>query len=388
MPADLPFLGTSYSERLRTVTSEAYERYGADFHEICRNARGAFPLQVLQALPHPVDSVDLKKVVLPSPFLDTPEPHQLDSDWRFNRQSAEYVAGLLACFDRVLCVGTPTVYSCLAAWGREVCLVDRNPGLKGGVLESQHAHLFVSDARAFQYKVSHFDAAVIDPPWYPEDYASWVQAVGPSLRKNAKLYAVLFKELLRPQASQERAKILKILGQLGPVRHLTEPVTYTTPLFEALVLGRLGLPALAEWRTADLIEVTVQAPSPLKEEASVSLPAKDWTRFFFGKRVVAVRDDSIRSVTFSYIPPSGACYGYDLHTVSSRDPALSQINVWTSRSKAAVVQGTAKLSHVLALLRSGMRLDLACKTAAESAAEARVLEECVVDLDIVDGANA
>ena len=73
-----------------------------------------------------IDSANYQVSEGPRWFAD-PENLIVDFDWRFQKDTAERLFGMLARFGRVACIGAPTVFSLLSKVRRTDILIDQNP---------------------------------------------------------------------------------------------------------------------------------------------------------------------------------------------------------------------------------------------------------------------
>src|SRR5438034_886033 len=88
-----------------------------------------------------------------------PEPHILDYDWRYTRETVMSLSALVRPSDDVLTVGAPSLARHLECCGYDVLLVDRQPF---------HA---VRNHKQIEPGLNKPDfekrtIAIVDPPWY------------------------------------------------------------------------------------------------------------------------------------------------------------------------------------------------------------------------------
>lgn len=316
-----------------------------DFQVLCRDMEGAFPdlvrASIAGVVPDTIATVTSERARFD---FAAPEANPVDFDWRFDDRTAKKLAQLLAGNSNreVLCVGAPTVYDAIIKNGGKAFLIDRNPLLA----QTLAAGTFLIDdlsANDCAHLTQRFDVALIDPPWYPEAYDLWLSRTLPLLRSRAELFVVVFRRYTRPSAPQQRERLLTRLERIGRLSFLDVEAVYSTPPFEQAVLTRLELPIMPSWRAADMLKIELF----LKPDHSVfdphAWPMSTWLRFQAGDQVIAVKDSSADCgpISVAHDFPSEVC------TVSRRDPTRARYTVWTSRSKAAVVAGTARLAAIL-----------------------------------------
>ena len=135
-----------------------------------------------------------------------PRPHPLDHEWRFDPETRRDLADELGASagdeGRILVLGCPTVaieliarHSC-----RRVTLVDRNeamPRLAGGPTFTQ----VTADLRdGLPADIGLADAAIADPPFYPDHMHAFIAAASTGLRPGSTLRLVLPPATTRPSA--------------------------------------------------------------------------------------------------------------------------------------------------------------------------------------------
>ena len=283
-----------------------------------------------------------------------PEPHPIDFEWRFTADDAEALAAEIASYPgRIACLGTPGVFWRLAQRGREIVLYDRNPRMKRCLepsLRDSSGYVETIDLNTSCPMSSGFDIILMDPPWYLDQYEVWVGHVRRMAKPGGRVLTSLFPPMLRPGAPQQRQFVEKLLTQLGAIDH-RRPVLYATPRFEQEVLEAAGLSELGHWRVGEILRLQVGA-MPARRASPVRLIEPQWLRFQLGRRVVAVRSDPADYGTVR-LSPVGPEADFRLHSVSSRVPHRSAINVWTSRNRVANATGIQRVIEFLYALESG-----------------------------------
>jgi hypothetical protein len=161
------------------------------FFELCSNAEGVFPavaFDVLKRLKAERSSARIQQLI------DTADHQALDEaswfarlenlivdfDWRFQKDTAERLFGMLSRFRSVVCIGAPTVFSLLSQDRRTDVLIDQNPYYER-VLSTKGGTVFCSAIEDFDsfHLEKQFEAALLDPPWNLSDYKSWLGAAIP-----------------------------------------------------------------------------------------------------------------------------------------------------------------------------------------------------------------
>jgi hypothetical protein len=358
-------LDKNYRDALRVTVSDAIAHGALSVTELCRNSRGAFPTYVVTTAREivgdgfdewprrrwPDEALGTEDAAVPS----MPEPHPIDYEWRYTAESADSLAALSnELGGRVACFGTPSVFVRLMQGGVDAVLFDRNPGLRRHFPAYLHNRMQTldlshlppgSDMRPGSMQDS-FDTILLDPPWYVDHTVAWVAHALQLLRPGGRIVLTLFPELVRPAAHRERQQLLHLLGALGIVKKLTATARYTTPIFESETLSTFGLADLGQWRSADLIQVTVRDP---RSHTIAPPPTEDssWQRFQLGRQVIALRhQDSTRGLPLS-VRSCEENGSFLLRSVSARDPIRKRVNFWTSRNRAEILSGTKTLSVFL-----------------------------------------
>lgn len=376
----------TYLAAIRKRATAAVSAGASTFYDVCQRAAGAFPTDVLAALERS-DSI-LSKLdphygsACPtrSSAFGPPEPHPLDSDWRFTPQSAAWIRQILITQKcrSVLCLGTGSVFDNLTQTGVTATLVEQNAALAqfySADANSRH-QIVITTVQEYDSE-REFDAVVLDPPWYLSDIAYWLAKALASLGSGGIVVLPVFRELTRPRARWERVTLLRRLKAVGNPT-IVGPISYATPTFELETLAANGTPLLDGWRIADL--VTLRVPSTPAHHASPwLLPSRashysqhPWERYHLGRQVIAYRqllgDDLI---TVEGVYPDGSS---TLRTVSSRDPVRGEVNFWTSRNCALRVTGGPRVSRFLRLLTSASDQHRAVNLTSTNAAEMAALQ--------------
>jgi hypothetical protein len=331
-----------------------------NFLELCSKAEGIFPAVAFGLLKssraehrsakveHLLSTAKDQQIEKERWFVDL-ENLIIDYDWRFQKESAQRLFQTLLEFKSVVCIGTPTVFSLLSAARGTDILIDQNPSYER-LFGSNNSRVFCSAIEDFDPAATEqqFEAALLDPPWYLEDYESWLQAAVPLLAVEGSLFIPVFPNLLRETVESDVLVIMEKLTEIGQVSMLPFKVRYETPTFEEEVLRKHGLPPLHGWRSAHLLRVRVnrfKRSMPLRHA-----PREKWDRFEFGRASVAVRSNHLTS-------KSNKGRFFFLDSVSSRDKSRRKITAVSSKNVATDFQDTALL---LATLRSiSERIELA-----------------------------
>lgn len=377
---------TDYDARLARAVSTAV-KIARSFEDLCHCVAGAAPQDVLQYVARSdferLRTVDSKPV--PS-LLDgrIPEPHPIDYDWRFDRATVDFLESTTRQFENILCVGTPTIFDSIARSGRRAALIDRNPFLAKALSETALTKLFFGEVENAELQPTAYDAAILDPPWYPSTYHLWLRKVIPALRPGGSVFLILFKGLTRPSASHELRLLLEQLDRAGEVSILPKAATYITPKFELEALQRQNLPVLRGWRQGDILQLNL-SPTITTWPGSSALPSnRRWRRFLIADQVVAtvVRDGDDGPIVHRGLEGPGP--SFELASVSDRDTRRQSADIWTSRNRGARVTGIERVAAMLAMAAEAPR-DQNCPKLALSQSDHKSFRRLLSDVGLDNG---
>ncbi len=274
-----------------------------------------------------------------APISPRPIAHPLEYDWRF---TAETAAELVARLDRATgagqtigYLGAPAAFALAAQElpGQQHVLLDRSP--RWPAPPSDRARIISVDLLRDPLPALEFDAAVLDPPWYPEyhDAFLWTAA---SLLRTRGVALVSFPPLaMRPGVVAERAKILGNAVRAGLLVEHDEPLVlrYATPPFERAAFAAAGVRAVpGDWRRGDMLTLrktddrAVERPAPAGCEP-------EWTFAEIDGIPLATRELNAASETVTSPLIEPAVPGAVLPTVSRRDSARADAVLWSSRNR-------------------------------------------------------
>ena len=184
-----------------------------------------------------------------------PLPHPLDSEFRFDIDTARILAkGLLnetRDGDEILLIGVPSVAIELAASGADRRLRYLGPDncVTAAVRNA------IGDGRLLlgQGDGGTAAAALLDPPWYHEPMQHLIGISAFGCRPGATVHLVLPSLGTRPEVDVDRAAFIGYAVEAGliPVQ-IGAPVYYRTPLFELAALEQQGIGRLPSWRRGDI----------------------------------------------------------------------------------------------------------------------------------------
>lgn len=343
-------MSASYVARV-DARIEALVRHGASqFDEILRGALGADPLLVWQR----AAILGLRPRSDRTAFVArvwAPQLHALHCEWYFTPGCAERLAARFG--PALACLGAPTV---AAAAGCP--LVDRDAALLRHRFGARpmHVHGLDLDEASFLPLPREISTILVDPPWYPPHPQRWFHLAAHAVARGGRVAMVLPPALQRPEAEQQRDQRRRWASRAGPTALELGTVRYETPAFEQIAMTAAGVPISSDWRTADLLITTVQDP-----EALGPLPpaptTPTWESFVIGEQVVTL---SARARPGSAaLEPVARTQNFVWDRISQRDPRISEIDLWTSRSRVATVHGRPTIHAALTALHRGATIETA-----------------------------
>jgi hypothetical protein len=343
---------SSFAAEVDCWVQNAIERGASDLASLVSVLPGVYPTEVLEsvrrlarrrALPTAIEARITRsaRTVVPIQQLGfgrstLPVPHPLDFDWRFTPQTAtEIVHVCESVGDQLICIGAPSVFS--DAVSRRVftnaTLVDRNAAVVNHFADSS-GRIIRCDVLADPLPAIRANVIVIDPPWYPEHFRSFLWAASEICEMGGNLIVSLPMLGTRPQIQEQLNAIYSWAKMLGFVlhRHDEGSLSYETPHFErnALLAAGIVLP-VNSWRRGTLCifrkeqTTCVQRPLwPHVVEANWDEATLYGTRLLFRKRTrIGFDDPSLIPIVPGDILPS----------VSRTHRVRSTVDVWTSGNR-------------------------------------------------------
>ena len=369
------------SDNLVARVKAATAHSSVSFAELLQSLNGADPAAVAVALASSGCTVTWERAVPRAMVLDTrlPVPHPLDYDWRFSRQTVEYLAAELSeVGGAVALLGTPSLFLHLAverAIGDRPWLLDRNVALRHTLPREVLDRILVTDIASDGVPKLEARALVVDPPWYPQATKAFLWAARECSVPGAHVLVSTAPVGTRETVSEERADLLQWAESVGLVLVEQRPgaLTYDMPPFERNALRALAILDFVPeaWRKGDLL-IFERLREPEVAVRPTSEPSQNgWVERVFDRVRVRIDvsgpDESADPALLSLVP------GDVLPTVSRRDPRRAAVRVWTSGNR---VFGCRAPSLLLQALDSLPPASLtSAETAAKGAIEALVVME-------------
>lgn len=255
----------------------------------------------------------------------TPLPHPLDFDWRYDDSTAHQVADLLSEARKILSLGVPSVARISEAEGRDVTLVDRQP------IQGVRNHV-VCAIEEFSSKPI-YDAAIIDPPWYPKQIDAWTRIAGQAVVLGGHILLSLWPEQTRPEASTQLEHLVGSLSTWSKVERNVSRLSYLEPSFETIA-RHVGSeqPLSKSPLVGELIRLKVERhPEPIPINAQCTA----WHRFILDDYQLAIRNGGPSSqFGISQLPQAK---GWLWPFVSARADGIEEISIWSSLGEVGSV---------------------------------------------------
>lgn len=272
--------------------------------------------------------------------VSVPEPHPLDFDWRFDECTVIELSKILPHSRPILAVGCPSIARHLQRTARKVILVDRQPFQ---CVRDQ----IEADIDYGAPLVRGCNYAIVDPPWYPDQFSQWTAWAANCVGDGGTVFASIWPGETRPSAERElKAALEWIESWATVVQHGYSP-KYEMPLFELIAQQSSQSGKLANSpRSGMLIEIKVKALPPVPLTPSKS---QNWLRLILNDYQIALqmREDWRSPPSLLQIPgANGRLWPF----VSRRAPERYLIDLWSSRNEVGEVQGVELLAGVMRTL--------------------------------------
>ena len=268
-------------------------------------------------------------------------PHPLDAEWRFTEAVAEMLLHLAVSETRdrdpILLMGVPSVVLAAA----RSCFDRQFWTLGEPNVITETLNISTREDRRFLQgtpNASSVAAAILDPPWYVNQYSSMLGEAAGYCRPGACILISSPPGGARPNIASDLKQIRRAAATAG-LRVLTEEkgaLRYRTPFFEMAAMRAAGVGAwLPDWRAGDLLHYVRTRPAVVGPSTPVP------TAF----------ELTLAGIRLRLLPrPSGAGMrlipiwtGEVFPSVSARAPRRSDANLWTSGNRAFAIDPTIAL---------------------------------------------
>jgi hypothetical protein len=282
------------------------------------------------------------------------EDNPVLSFWPFTSDCARKIAALAEGYGSVALLGTPTVFSAIRETQKDnVVLFDSDDYFfREKATEGYVQCDLLSDAlTSFE---NNFDLVIGDPPWYFDEYISWLKAAICLTRPGGTIVFVLYPQNIRDTARHETKQILNTLENLlDEVRGLALAAEYETPSFEQIELIQNGIHP-TNWRKAAFVSGKV----PL-QKADLTIQARPvrtnlWTERRIGCGRIFVED--VASDNSVFLQTAHPKHRF-LSSPSRRDPSRKKANVLSSRGHGLTCSHPRRLLELLNDVRVGSDIE-------------------------------
>jgi hypothetical protein len=289
-----------------------------------------------------------------------PIPHPLDYFWAYSPESIERLSAILLARtspgDEIVYLGTPNAFNAAAAVmaDRSHVLLDRRE--VGGDSQQDGNRRFARvDLLADDVPRLGADAAILDPPWYPDDMCGFLWAAAAAAEPGAQIWMSSPPVGTRPKAEREISEVIEWAARAGLelVERLDGVIRYLSPPFElsshrAAHLG--GVPL--DWRTGDLLQFRVLSPLACARPPTAAGDVS-WRRFVIDEIPIWVKIRPDASAAIGNQLLRGIASEDVLQTVSRRDPTRKEVDLWTSLNRVWASSHPAALAEVCGCLEAG-----------------------------------
>lgn len=281
-------------------------------------------------------------------------PHESPGrgEWFFTEATSEALGSRARGSGSALLLGTPSVSENVDGG----LLIDSSPYASerfamGAVVQ------MLSTVESAEIGEDQFDWAIVDPPWYGPAVIDWLAQASRWVRPGGLINVVLFGDLTRPSAARERAAVMEVASLIGELEIEPASIRYETPRFEQRALVAAGLPALRDWRCADLLIVRKSRALEMPPQNDAS---SDWIDYRLGDNIICARRSSLARPRQGPVlePVVPATQGWTAATVSRRAPEIMRADLWTSDNTVARVNDwPAVMSMIHEFNRGGEAAD-------------------------------
>jgi hypothetical protein len=376
-----------FEARIDGWVREALDRGANDLSSLLRDLPGVFPIAAVESLGRIVtpsrqasflsasgrETEEPSKV--PSCLARLRPPHPLDYEWRFSYRASVALIDLALSLNQnasaLACFGAPTVgiASLEDRRFRNTLVVDSNRGVLNEIRASYaNAVIIEMDLLAASaLALPTFDVGVLDPPWYPEYFESFLLSCAAAIVPGGSILMVVPMEGTRPGMERERADLEEMVHALGGEvqRKLVRFLEYETPMFEQNALRAAGLSTpLKAWRRADVWCISM--PNGPVVARSRPLPTQElsrWVSHIVEGHDLRVRNPGLEGPDFERLSLRSVVEGDILATVSRRAPIRERVHLWTCGNRVFATDNLAALDATLAIA-SGVGLSVEAVTRA------------------------
>jgi hypothetical protein len=274
---------------------------------------------------------------------ERPVPHPLEFYWAYTTGTVESIIERLRTFtspgDTVAYLGTPNVYSAALSSlpDRDNVLFDRSVPRTERLRKLPGGRVLQVDLLASPLPRLSAQAAVLDPPWYPDLMRGFLWAAGNLTASGGIALAAFPPPGTRPGVEAEKRRILEwaAYGGLRSVEYEPGWLRYRSAPFELASHRAAGLGGVPlDWRSGDLATLRLDGLfSQPRPQMSHSAHREVWLPFSINEIPIWIRHRRHSSEVADRQLLEEVIEGGTLTSVSSRDPVRHRIDIWTSLSR-------------------------------------------------------
>jgi hypothetical protein len=330
--------------------------------ELVQALNGVHPIEIKKALVSAGEELLLEKAFgelnISGPVLKEilRDDNPVLSFWPFTSHCARQISEIVSEYETVALLGVPTVFGVLKERLKRrarTILFDTDDYLFRGKTTEGYVQCDVLSGVPSQYE-NQFDVVLGDPPWYLEEYCSWLRTAVGLARPGGKVIFVLFPPNIRDTSKIERNEILRIAQQLLlDVEFLPGAALYETPSFEQIELIRNGISPI-DWRTAQFFVGRVPLNKGRLVPSGKSESSNNWIERRIGCGRIFVRAEPADIATF--LEPADGKSRF-LSSPSRRDRGRSRSNVISSRGHGLCCSDPRLLVDLLGRVRESVDIE-------------------------------
>lgn len=354
----------TFSNELEDLTLQIINSGESDFNEILKALPGVYPTIVLDCIKKLISEKHIEENFLEKLFHEKKLenmilyskptfriPHPLDYHWKFSQETCSYL--LNRAYDLtnpgnvIGLIGAPSLLEKPHDFfnEREIISIDKNP-LDDYSRKFVRCSSYTRDLLIESIPEISANLIIIDPPWYPEYYKSFLWAASKACTTNGHILLSVPLEGIRPGIKEELRDIFDFARNAGfsCIGYEKKTITYDMPQFERNALIAAGLGNISiDWRTADLAIFTktkqISITRPIFEKK------EKWFEIILNSIEIRVKEKDF--LEFKDPTPIPLVDGEILPSVSRRDSRRNLVDVWTSGNRVYLCQGTNILVCIL-----------------------------------------
>lgn len=268
-----------------------------------------------------------------------PIAHPLEYDWRFTAETADALVTRLERAtsegETIGYLGAPAAFALAVRVlpGRRHVLLDRS--VRWPPPSSDRARIISLNLLRDPLPAIKLDAAVLDPPWYPEYLDAFLWAAASLLRVGGHALASFPPLAMRPGIAVERQQVLCNAVRAGLLVERDEPLAlrYATPPFERAAFAAAGVRNVPDdWRRGDMLTLR---RSDARRCARPAVPGEEpeWEFVEIDEIPLATRTPHAGSGRSASSVLEPAVPGAVLPSVSRRHSGRADAVLWSSRNR-------------------------------------------------------